>query len=431
MSATISHHSPEMRPRVFRDPVHVNVEFPRSTDWGKLGLALIDTPEVQRLRRIRQLGLAGLVYHGAEHSRFNHTLGVAHLAMRLYSAAKRNSGKQIDQKEIASVVASAILHDTGHPPFSHAVEKELGVRHEKATVAIVLGSTEANRVLREYGGEEFVQSVAGHIDGSLDAATVDIINSQLDADRLDYVLRDGYYAGVPNAQYDLERIVQMIQWDVDSICFDERAQFAIEGYFLARYHLYLQLYYHKTVRAAEVVLRALLRRAKHVATSGSSLGPISSHLDHLCRSGSIADSIAISDADMWSAFGVWTEAADPILQDLSRRLINRYLFRTIDISAQLLPRFYEQWLPNIRSLAASRGLDPNYYVLPDTASDTPYKIADLSNTTSVRLVKADGKVHTLEAVSGIIKSLQEEAYQRVRCCFPLELRNDVMRIVEQ
>jgi len=419
------------RPRVFRDPVHSNVEFSRSTDWDKLGLALIDTPEVQRLRRIRQLGLGGLVYHGAEHSRFNHTLGVTHLAKRLYLSAAEHSGTHVDKTEMATVVAAALLHDVGHPPFSHAVEKELGVRHEKATVAIVKGDTAVNKILRDYSGDSFVERVANHIDGSSDAPTVDIISSQLDADRLDYVLRDGYYAGVPNARYDLDRIVQMIQRDGDGMCFDERAQFAIEGYFMARYHLYLQLYYHRTVRAAEGMLRALIRRARSLVNSGSSLGAIAPHFERLCRTGEIQDSVVVSDADLWSAFGVWAETAeDSILKDLSGRLINRQLFRCIEIPKGSLDDFYQKWLPKIQALASGCSLDPSYYVLADTAADTPYKIADYGSSTSVRLVDSDGTSHLIEARSGVLKSLQDQAYQRVRCCFPLELRDQVIKIVK-
>jgi HD superfamily phosphohydrolase len=420
-----------MRPRVFRDPVHRNIEFSRTDSWDRLATELINTPQVQRLRRVRQLGLAGLVYHGAEHSRFVHTLGVAHLAKRLYLAASQHSGIATDEREFAAVIAAAILHDTGHPPFSHAVEKELGVRHERVTVHLLRDDTDVRAILLKHFDADFVDLVAGHIDGSIDNPTVDLISSQLDADRMDYVLRDGYYAGVPNSQYDLERIVQMVQRDDEGVCFDQRAQYAIEGYFMARYHLYLQLYYHKTVRAAEVMLRGLIRRAKEVSASGADLGPITPALSDLLRTGRAELSVLVSDAEMWSAFGVWahTTGIDPILQDLSRRLLNRDLFRAIEVPVDQLPKFYEDWLPKIEEAAERKKLSPHYYVRPDSAKDTPYKIADLDPSVSVRIVDSRGKSHQLEALSGIIAALQGEAYQMVRCCVPLELRDDALTIV--
>lgn len=420
-----------MRPRVFRDPVHRNIEFSRTDRWDVLATELINTPQVQRLRRVRQLGLANFVYHGAEHSRFVHTLGVAHLAKRLYLASSQHSGVSPDEKEFAAVMASAILHDTGHPPFSHAVEKELGVRHEKVTVHLLRDETEVRAILLKYFDDDFIDLVAGHIDSSIDKPTVDLISSQLDADRLDYVLRDGYYAGVPNSQYDLERIIQMVQRDEEGVCFDQRAQYAVEGYFMARYHLYLQLYYHKTVRAAEVMLRGVIRRAKEISTTGTSLGPITPALNELLRTGRSELSVLVSDADMWSAFGVWaqTKDIDPILQDLSRRLLNRDLFRAIEVPVDQLPRFYEEWLPKIEEAAERKKLPPQYYVRPDSAKDTPYKIADLDPSVSVRLVDSVGKSHQLEALSGIITALQGEAYQKVRCCVPLELRDEAHAIV--
>lgn len=372
-----------------------------------------------------------MVYHGAEHSRFIHTLGVTHLAKRLYVAASRNSGIPIDEREFSAVTAAAILHDTGHPPFSHAVEKELGVKHERITVHLLRENTEVRHALLKHFDTDFIDTVAGHIDGSIDIPTVDLISSQLDADRLDYVLRDGYYAGVPNSQYDLERIVQMVQRNDDGVCFDQRAQYAIEGYFTARYHLYLQLYYHKTVRAAEVMLRGVIRRAKEVTNQEDNLGSINPALLELLRTGRAESSVLVSDADMWAAFEVWSEApsTDPILKDLSGRLLRRELFRAIEIPVEALPRFYEEWLPKVRDLARNRGFDPNYYVRPDSAKDSPYKVADLDASVSVRLLDSDGKEHQLEALSGLVAALQDEAYQKIRCCVPLEIRDEARAIL--
>lgn len=420
-----------MRPRVFRDPVHRNLEFSRVDPWDLLAIDLIATPQLQRLRRIRQLGLASMVYHGAEHSRFVHSLGVAHLAKRIYLTAMRNVGAKPDERELMTVVAAAILHDTGHPPFSHAVEKELGVKHERVTVHLLESDTEVRSALLKYGDDSFIRAIAGHIDGSIDSATVDLVSSQLDADRLDYVLRDGYYAGVPNAQYDLERIVQMVQRDDDGFCFDGRAQFAMEGYFTARYHLYLQLYYHRTVRAAETMLRSVVRRAADLAGDGADLGPIHPSLLELLATRNAQVAVHTTDADLWSAFSVWAvQSKDNVLSDLSRRLLDRDLFRAIEIDAMGESKFYEVQLPMARSIAEKHGFNPKYYVAADTTRDTPYKLADYDASQSVRVLDKVGASHRLETLSGLIAALQKEAYSKIRCCMPAEIRELVRKAWE-
>jgi HD superfamily phosphohydrolase len=324
-------------------------------------------------------------------------------------------------------MAAALLHDTGHPPFSHAVEKELGVSHEDVTVHLLRSDTEVHRILIKYGGDALVEAVAGHIDGTVDAPTVDLIHSQLDADRLDYVLRDGYYAGVPNSQYDLERIVQMVQRDDNGLCFDRRAQYAIEGYFTARYHLYLQLYYHKTVRAGEALLRSAIRRAGTIAKSGAEMGSINPALLNLLVEGRAEASVLVSDADLWAAFAVWAESSgDTILKDLSRRLLNRELFRAIDIDVKTFPKLAHKLLPVAQDISRAAGLDPDYYVVVDTYGDTPYKFADYDVVESVRIVDSHERSIRLETLSGLVTALQSEAYNNIRCCLPFEIREKVL-----
>jgi uncharacterized protein len=423
--------------KVFRDPIHTNISFhlEPSSGPGNLILRLIDTPQVQRLRHVRQLALANTVYHGAEHSRFSHTLGVVHLARRMYELAKAHTDHQVQVEELSVVAAAAVLHDIGHPPFSHAVERVLGVNHEHLTVRLLQDSTEVHRILREYGGDEFIQKVGGHIDGSLKVPTTGMISSQLDADRLDYVLRDGYYAGVPNSRYDLERILQMILLDNHGLVFDERAVYAIEGYFTARYHLYLQLYYHKTNRAAEVVLRGILNRAKFLQNQGRSLGQINSTVLKMFSDQASDAAVHLNDHDLWSTFRIWTSHDDVILRDLSHRLLNRKYFKAVDLSDEHLNEFYQQQKPHIDEIARQKGFDPQYYVIADPAKDTPYKIVDPTSgddpSSSVRIRSSTGKLYSLERKSKLIQTLQSDAYQRVRLCFPEDIREDVNRIISK
>jgi HD superfamily phosphohydrolase len=250
----------------------------------------------------------------------------------------------------------------------------------------------------------------------------------------DYVLRDGYHAGVPNSQYDLERILQLIFFDADGPLFDHRAQIAIEGYFIARYHLYLQLYYHRTVRAAEVMLRSTLLRAKTLRLGGDSLGDINPGVVGLFGDAPLSSAVRLTDHDLWSAFRSWSiDHPDTILRDLSARLLQRRLFKVREIGSDDLPNFYEKQLPQIVEAAETAKLDAKYYVKTDTASDTPYKIADVSGPdraiTSVRMSEAQDSIASLEILSPIIQTLQNEAYQKVRVCFPVEIRAAVGKIM--
>jgi uncharacterized protein len=420
------------RTKVFRDPVHRNIQFDRRSAPDSLALSLVDATEVQRLRHIRQLALANFVYHGAEHSRFSHTLGVAHLAKRLYRAACANASRPEDDTELAIVLASAVVHDIGHPPFSHAVESILDVDHEEVTAAVLRGDTEVNKILLDHGGTEFVERVAAHVTGESDEPTAGLISSQLDADRLDYVLRDGYHAGVPNAHYDLERIVQMVSMDDSGLLWDDRAKTAIEGYFIARYHLYLQLYYHKTNRAAEVVLSRLLKRAAKVVAEDGHL-EIDGDTAQIFGKYRVGAAAKLTDHDLWSAFRLWRSHDDPILRDLSNRLYARRLFKSIDIRADNVQELWDKH-DDLKALARSAGFDPEYYIVVDKAKDTPYKLVGPTTgddpATSVRLVNAaSGSCEFLEHRSGLTKQLQDEAYQLLRLCLPAELKSDAIHIL--
>lgn len=417
------------RTKVFRDPIHKNIQFDKTYEPDALAIRLLGTPQVQRLRHIRQLALANNVYHGAEHSRFSHTLGVAHLAREMYRSAALNSGKATDEGDLVIVTAAALLHDVGHPPFSHAVEQILGVNHEDLTVRSIEGDTPVRELLFEYGGNELIAAISAHVLGASDAPTAAIISSQLDADRMDYVLRDGYHAGIPNAQYDADRILQLVGFDDTGLVFDERATIAIEGYFVARYHLYLQLYYHRTNRAAEVILRSTLNRARVLATEGIDLG-VDATLSKLFTDHATDAALLLTDHDLWAAFRAWESHPDPILSDLARRLLYRDLLKSIDVPAAEVSRLYEQ-KPTIDELCRNAGFDPTYYSVIDRARDNPYKVVDVTAgddaQISIRMVDQFGSPYSLENRSGVIQALQDAAYQKFRICIPAEVRDEVLK----
>jgi len=269
------------RPKFYRDPIHgqirydsvdIAVAFPGSSFEKRLGWLirrLIDCPEFQRLRHIRQNGLANLVFHGAEHSRFTHSMGAAYLAREMFDRIVRNSDQKPDEDRLLATVAAALLHDIGHGPFSHSLEEildECGVDfdHERMTVRIIEEDTQIHRILAEVD-PKFPERVAAYIDKEkqLDADwTYRVVSSQLDADRLDYLMRDARLAGLQGHGFDLPRLMDFLtQLDGERIAVDRRALEALEAYLVTLDHMYRAVYFHHTVRAASRHLEAVLGRA--------------------------------------------------------------------------------------------------------------------------------------------------------------------------
>ncbi|MCY0876986.1 MAG: HD domain-containing protein, partial [Firmicutes bacterium] len=253
----------------FRDPVHNLIAF---SDRDQLIVDLINTREVQRLRRIRQLGLSHIAYPGAEHSRFVHSLGVAHLMRRFLDSDAGREGEfgaeLAEYRQLA--IASALLHDVGHGAFSHALETVTGVRHERFTTAIVRAqSTEVHAVLERHEpglAEKVAQVVERRFQPS--RAIVKLLSSQLDLDRTDYLLRDALMTGAGYGTFDVEWMLHVLRLgEVDGeleVGLDlEKGQSIAEDYIMCRYYMYLHVYFHHTTRAAEVMMETLLRRAQH------------------------------------------------------------------------------------------------------------------------------------------------------------------------
>jgi uncharacterized protein len=267
-----------------RDPVHDLIVFHEKDEFDQLVWRLLNTAEFQRLRRIRQLGLSEFVFPGATHTRFLHSVGVFHTARLLLEVLCRELGGKFKGDLARVSVCAALLHDLGHGPFSHTfegVQKQRGHRkkHETWTVDIVRGDTDVNRVLREYDkskGTNLVDDVSALLKAK-DPQTIyaSIISSQFDADRLDYLRRDRYMTGTEIGGFDFKWLLDSLVVEdiyvslagrseeatkVPTLVLTEKGLQAAEGYLLARFHLYSQVYMHKTTRAAEKMLGALLKR---------------------------------------------------------------------------------------------------------------------------------------------------------------------------
>lgn len=238
--------------KVFKDPVHRYVHVRDRVIWD-----LVGTKEFQRLRRIKQLGTTFLTFHGAEHSRFTHSLGVYEIVRRMIDDVF-DGRPEWDHDDRLLTLCAALLHDLGHGPFSHAFEKVFDLDHEDFTRAIILGDTEVNKVL-QHVGSDFPEKVAEVIaKTSPKKLVVSMISSQIDADRMDYLQRDAYFTGVSYGQFDMERILRVMRPREEQIVIKKSGMHAVEDYIMSRYQMYWQVYFHPVSRSAEVILTKIL-----------------------------------------------------------------------------------------------------------------------------------------------------------------------------
>ena len=306
-----------MSERIYRDSVHNIIRLKTDTEEGKLLVRLIDTAEFQRLRRIRQLGLAYFAYQAAEHSRFTHSLGVLHLATRIL--AKLGLSYKISDEAMIAVKAAALLHDIGHGPFSHVIEPIFGFHHEDFTIEAVLSTeTEIGKILRDFS-ERLPGDVADIIRGKFrPMALAQLVSSQLDVDRMDYLLRDSLMTGAKYGIFDLEWIIKSIEINEegDHIYVSGNGVYAVEDYLQARYYMFRQVYFHRTLRSAESVLRSLLRRAVYLFNNGQAIWfATGTAFEKILKRQrlSLKEHLELDDNDVIFHIKQWTSSEDHIL----------------------------------------------------------------------------------------------------------------------
>ena len=393
---------------------------------------LIDAPEFQRLRRIKQLGLAMFTYQGAEHSRFTHSLGVLHLMTRVLDRLREQY--QISEADRAAARAAALLHDIGHGSFSHVMEKVLGFHHEAWTVrAVVSDETEVGRVLRGYS-EELPDRVAAIIEGKFQPSALgQLVSSQLDVDRMDYLLRDSLMTGAKYGIYDLEWIINALQIDEagDRIYVAARGLYAVEEYLQARYYMFRQVYFHRTLRSAEAVLKSVLRRALDLLEAGEEIwcAPGTAFEKVLRREQlTLKEHLEMDDSDVLFHVKQWQNSNDQILSDLSRRFIGRRLFKAIDLDMDEGER--ASFLAAAREQVDRAGFDPTYYFMEDHTGDIPYYNYYTAEGAEpkARIYVEDGYAHPrireISEVSEAVRGLQR-GYKLHRICFPPEVKEEV------
>ncbi|WP_026314459.1 HD domain-containing protein [Heyndrickxia acidiproducens] len=405
--------------KVFKDPVHRYVHVRDQVIWD-----LIGTKEFQRLRRIRQLGTTYLTFHGAEHSRFGHSLGVYEIVRRITDDVFKDKPNWNGKDRLLSLCA-ALLHDLGHGPFSHSFEKVFNLDHEAFTQQIILGNTEVNRVLQKVG-RNFPKKVAEVIaKTSENKLVVSLISSQLDADRMDYLLRDAYFTGVSYGHFDIERLLRVMRPHDDQAVFKYSGMHAVEDYIMSRYQMYWQVYFHPVTRSAEVILTKILHRAKVLYVSDYTFRHQPVHFYSLFKNEpALADYLKLDEHIMLYYIEVWQEEDDPILRDLCTRFVNRNLFKY----AEFDPAKEFQVHSRLEKLFREVGIDPGYYLVLDSSSDLPYDFyrpGEEGERLPINLLMKNGELRELSRESDIVEAISGKRRTDHKLYFPLDFIKDM------
>lgn len=401
--------------KIFNDPVYGFISIPQEVIFD-----VIEHPYFQRLRRIKQLGLTHNVYPGALHTRFHHVLGAMYLMSKAIQTIRRK-GHEITEKEEEAVLLAILLHDIGHGPFSHALEYDIvnGVSHEEIS-------------------NFFIERLSDELEGELDLALEifkgtypkaflhQLVSSQLDMDRLDYLNRDSFYTGVSEGVIGSDRIIEMLNVANGKLVLEEKGIYSIEKFIVARRLMYWQVYLHKTVVATEYMLIHVLRRAKELAQRGEDLFASPALKFFLINNiknadfqndKSVLEQFArLDDFDILGAVKVWMDHPDKVLSQLSKRLVNRDLFK-IYISKEPIS---ESEIASIRK-QVMRDFDltedeVDYFVYSDKLSNSAYT----ENKENINLMMKDGSIVDVSKASDNLNiSALSNPVEKYFVCYPV------------
>lgn len=406
-----------MNEKVFRDPVHNYIPVEDEVIYD-----LINSKEFQRLRRIKQLGSSSFTFHGAEHSRFSHCLGVYYLARRVTNIFDKKYPETWDKDESLLTMTAALLHDIGHGAYSHTFERLFDTDHEAITQQIILNpETEINHILRGVS-LDFPDKVASVINHTYPNKQVEqLISSQIDVDRMDYLLRDSYFTGASYGSFDLTRILRVIRPMENGIAFSRDGMHAVEDYIISRYQMYMQVYFHPASRAMEVLLQNLLKRAKYLYPREKEFFTITSpHLVPFFENTvTLEDYLSLDDGVMNTYFQTWMNSGDKILSDLASRFVNRKVFKSITFDEDKLSE-----LDKLRDIVRSLGFDPDYYTAVHLNFDLPYDVykPDVKNPrTQIEMLQEDGSIAELSTLSPLVRTLSGTIHGDRRFYFPKEM----------
>ena len=371
--------------------------------------ALIDAPEVQRLRRIKQLGFTELVYPSATHTRFAHSLGAFQGAQRTLTQL-RTRGVEIPDEWYVATALACLLHDVGHGPFSHTFERITGEGHELRTQQILFERPRVPELLEQIGpgmGARVLQLIAGRIEPESLSFLADLVSSSLDCDRMDYLRRDALCTGASYGSFDRDWLIREMVPTRDglAIAVIEKGRSAVEQYLIGRYHMFQNVYLHKTSRGFEGAFRALCRRVRALGPGALPEGTRALRLLHEPTL-SLASFLELSDSSFLYEVEQLVEHEDRTLRDLARALHERQPLRQHTFLDE--PEGLDELLMTRQEKAARAGLDPDTAVWTDAAQDVPYRpYAPESGRKGLRLLRRDGSIVDVTVLSPTIRALSQ------------------------
>ncbi|OFY60355.1 MAG: phosphohydrolase [Bacteroidetes bacterium RBG_19FT_COMBO_42_7] len=409
--------------KIINDPVYGFISIP-----GDLIYDIIEHPWFQRLRNIKQLGLTSFVYPGANHSRFQHGLGALYL-MDTAIRTLKSKGVNISDEEEEAVLIAILLHDIGHGPFSHALETSLinGIKHEDLSLLLMEKLNEA------FSGR--LGLAIGIFKGSYTRKFLhELIAGQMDMDRLDYLRRDSFFTGVIEGSVGSDRIIRMLNVVNDSLVIDEKGIYSLEKFLIARRLMYWQVYMHKAVLSSESLLVKVLKRAKELAMQGADLfatpalrfflynniGPEELGDSGVFSPGLIASNFTrLDDTDILASAKYWADHNDPVLSDLSARLMTRKLLavelQNEPFSDARIDELKEQAMKNMK---INREM-ADYYVFTNSISNLAYA----PDAPEVMILLKSGSIADITTVSDIFDHrLLSEMVTKYFLCYPKEFR---------
>lgn len=403
--------------KILNDPVYGFINIPND-----LVFDIIEHPYFQRLRRIKQLGLTDLVYPGAHHTRFHHAIGATYLMQKTLDTL-RSKGVMIFDAEYEAALVAILLHDVGHGPFSHTLEFSLfkGVHHEQISLWIF------DRLNKEFGGRlELAKQI---FTGTYHRKFLhQLVSSQLDVDRLDYLKRDSFFTGVYEGTIGAERIIKMLNVVDDQLVVEEKGIYSIENFVSARRLMYWQVYLHKTSVAAEAMLISLIKRAKKLTQSGKSIPAtpaLSIFMERDITKQEFLDDpdllgifTMLDDTDIWGSIKMWQSHEDPVLSDLSNGLLTRKLFG-IQLSND---KFSSDIIDTVQQAIINKGYtssEAKYFIQKDSISNAAY----IAKGGSINILMKSGQIIDVAKATDLpnIKAMSK-IVKKHYLCFPKNLQ---------
>lgn len=398
--------------KVFRDSLHSYIHVRLLIIWQ-----LINSEQMQRLRRIKQLGGTYQVFPTAEHSRFTHSLGVYEIVRQMLELDCLKDA--LSDYDKLCVMIAGLLHDIGHGPFSHCFEDIFKIDHEEMTIRMILENSEVNHILSNLY-IDLPKDVADIISKKhKNHLLVQMISSQIDADRMDYLLRDSYMSGTTYGHFDISRLFRTMRLVNNKLVFKESGVHALENYFLARYYMYWQVYYHPSARSYELLLQCIFTRIKDLYKQGYHF-KVNIHylIPFLEEKVTVLDYTYLDEAIIEYYFREFISENDDILKDLSNRFLNRHLFKYKELES-------EEEYDYIKTISDSHGYNSRYYVIKDSHKQIPYQHYSFNNKEETEILTNKG-LKPLPEVSQIVQAIITNEYKEEhKVFFVKEIKNDI------